>query len=143
MSKLHFCRTCKMIPKDVQLRLSHLQRVNRRAAGGKEYWAEGLRVLGVYEDGNVMRFREPGTWSNDKGGENGGATDADGTPTTTPTTGTAGIAAATTEEGKDLGAHPPTSGGEPQDGNGFGDTGPGSDAPLADSTAVSPTPVAS
>jgi hypothetical protein len=57
MSKLHFCRTCKLIPKDTQQRLDHLQRVNRRAAGGKEYWAEGVRVLGVYEDGHVMRFR--------------------------------------------------------------------------------------
>ena len=57
MSKLHFCRTCKLIPTDTQQRLDHLQRVNRRASGGKEYWAEGVRVLGVYEDGHVMRFR--------------------------------------------------------------------------------------
>ncbi len=57
MSKLHFCRTCKLIPKDLQQHLDHLQKVNRRAGGGKEYWAEGLRVLGVYEDGNTMRFR--------------------------------------------------------------------------------------
>ena len=61
MSKLHFCRTCKLIPKDTQQRLDHLQRVNRRAAGGKEYWAEGVRVLGVYEDGHVMRFRRSTT----------------------------------------------------------------------------------
>jgi hypothetical protein len=46
-----------MIPEDVKNRLSFLQKVNRRATGGKEYWSEGLRVLGVYEDGNTMRFR--------------------------------------------------------------------------------------
>jgi hypothetical protein len=57
MSKLHFCRTCSQIPPPVRMKLSTLQKVNRRAAGGKEYWAEGLRVLGVYEEGNVMRFR--------------------------------------------------------------------------------------
>lgn len=56
MSKLHFCRTCKLIPKDLQQHLDHLQKVNRRASGGKEYWAEGLRVLGVYEDGHGMRY---------------------------------------------------------------------------------------
>jgi hypothetical protein len=57
MSKLHFCKTCRFIPRDLQISLVALQQVNRRAAGGKEYWAEGLRVLGVYEDGKVMRFR--------------------------------------------------------------------------------------
>lgn len=57
MSKLHFCKTCTQIPTDTRARLCTLQKVNRRAAGGKEYWSEGLRVLGVYEDGTVMRYR--------------------------------------------------------------------------------------
>ena len=57
MSK-HFCQTCRFIPPNVQNRLATLQQMNRRAAGGKEYWGEALRVLGVYEDGTVMRFRD-------------------------------------------------------------------------------------
>eukprot|EP00934_Nitzschia_sp_Nitz4_P004038 Nitzschia sp. Nitz4//scaffold95_size97785//60021//61599//NITZ4_004672-RA/size97785-augustus-gene-0.109-mRNA-1//-1//CDS//3329560487//4028//frame0 len=63
MSKLHFCKTCNQIPAETRAKLATLQKVNRRAAGGKEYWSEGLRVLGVYEDGTAMRFRGSSTRS--------------------------------------------------------------------------------
>ena len=58
MSKLHFAQTCHMIPEQTRAKLLELQTENRRAAGGKEYWAEGAIALGVYEskDG-VLRFR--------------------------------------------------------------------------------------
>ena len=29
------------------------------AGGGKKYWADGAAVLGVYDDGSVLRFRTP------------------------------------------------------------------------------------
>jgi len=58
MSKVHLCTSCRLIPPVVRNRLAALQQVNRRAAGGKEYWGDALRVLGVYEDGPVMRFRD-------------------------------------------------------------------------------------
>mmetsp|Transcript_47437 Transcript_47437/g.132193 ORF Transcript_47437/g.132193 Transcript_47437/m.132193 type:complete len:135 (+) Transcript_47437:3-407(+) len=63
MSKIHFCRTwgCKLIPSDVKAHLISMQKVNRRASGGKEYWAECLRVMGIYEDGGVMRYRHSST----------------------------------------------------------------------------------
>lgn len=57
MSKLHLCKTCHKIPEDTQRMLIKLQKVNNRASGGKEYWAEGLRVLGICEDGNILRFQ--------------------------------------------------------------------------------------
>ena len=57
MSKLHLCKTCHKIPEETQKKLIKLQKVNNRASGGKEYWAEGLRVLGIYEDGSVLRFK--------------------------------------------------------------------------------------
>jgi hypothetical protein len=57
MSKLHLCKTCHKIPEDTQRMLIKLQKVNNRASGGKEYWAEGLRVLGTCEDGNILRFQ--------------------------------------------------------------------------------------
>jgi hypothetical protein len=58
MAKLHFTKKCHMIPEDTQHQLIKLQKKTNRASGGKEYWAEGIRVLGVYEDDNgVMRFR--------------------------------------------------------------------------------------
>jgi hypothetical protein len=59
MSKLHLCKMCHKIPDGTQLKLIKLGKANNRASGGKEYWAEGLRVLGVYEDGNMLRFRPP------------------------------------------------------------------------------------
>ena len=58
MSKEHFVTTCQFIPPIEQHRLAALQQGNRRAAGGKEYWRQALRVLGVYEDGPLMRFRD-------------------------------------------------------------------------------------
>jgi hypothetical protein len=58
MGKLHFTKKCHMIPEDTQRQLIKLQKKSSRAAGGKEYWAEGICALGVYEDDNgVMRFR--------------------------------------------------------------------------------------
>jgi hypothetical protein len=56
MSKIHFVQTCHKIPKEVREKLARLQRVNNRASGGKEYWLESLSALGVYDDGNCVRF---------------------------------------------------------------------------------------
>jgi len=56
MSKLHFMKACTLIPESTKGHLLSLQSVSSRASGGKEYWAEGLRVLGVVEDGGVLRF---------------------------------------------------------------------------------------
>jgi len=50
MSKLHFLKSCTLIPESTKNHLKSLQGVSSRASGGKEYWAEGLRVLGVVED---------------------------------------------------------------------------------------------
>jgi hypothetical protein len=59
MSKLHLRKMCSKIPDVTQEKLMRLGKANNRASGGKEYWAEGLRVLGVYEDGDMLRFRPP------------------------------------------------------------------------------------
>lgn len=56
MSKLHFLKACKMIPESTKSQLKSLQSVSSRASGGKEYWAEGLRVLGIVEEGGMLRF---------------------------------------------------------------------------------------
>lgn len=83
------------IPQDVKTRLSALQLVNRRAGGGKEYWSEGLRVMGVDDDGTVMRFRhstvgkdnaDPTAAEGQGQGEGIGATNHPTTTTTTPPT---------------------------------------------------------
>jgi hypothetical protein len=39
-----------MIPESTRNQLRTFQCLSSRASGGKDYWAEGLRVLGVVED---------------------------------------------------------------------------------------------
>lgn len=56
MSKLHFLKACTLIPESTKNQLRSLQSVSSRASGGKEYWAEGLRVLGIVEKEGMLRF---------------------------------------------------------------------------------------
>ncbi|KAG7371902.1 hypothetical protein IV203_018044 [Nitzschia inconspicua] len=57
MAKNHLCRHCRLIPEDTKNRLSTLRDNKRRAAGGKKYWAEGARVLGVVQTPEGLYFR--------------------------------------------------------------------------------------
>jgi hypothetical protein len=61
MAKNHLCEHCRHIPLEVKNQLIGLRVGKRRAAGGKTYWAEGARVLGVYETSNGLRFRNSKT----------------------------------------------------------------------------------
>jgi hypothetical protein len=56
MSKIHFLQACTLVPEHTKNQLKSLQSVSSRASGGKEYWAEGLRVLGIVEEGGMLRF---------------------------------------------------------------------------------------
>jgi hypothetical protein len=58
MAKVHFGDgKCRMIPETTKNRLLELQTVNRKASGGKDYWVHCLEILGVYEDGEILRFK--------------------------------------------------------------------------------------
>jgi 3-dehydroquinate dehydratase len=58
MAKVHFFgNKCTQMPDATKEQLLALQRTNKRASGGKEYWVDGLKVHGVYEDGKALRFR--------------------------------------------------------------------------------------
>ena len=57
MSKVHLCK-CHQVPDPIKGRLIKLQKGLRRASGGKEYWAEALRTMGVMEMGGILRFKE-------------------------------------------------------------------------------------
>ena len=57
MAKNHLCKHCKLIPSNTKEQLLELRDSKRRAAGGKAYWADSARVLGVYEPQNGLRFR--------------------------------------------------------------------------------------
>ena len=60
MSKVHILGRCSQVPDHVKRRLLELKQVNQRASGGKDYWGDGLRALGIYEDGRCMRFQPTG-----------------------------------------------------------------------------------
>jgi hypothetical protein len=57
MAKNHLCKHCRLIPQDVRENLTGLRDCKRRAAGGKKYWAEGAKVLGVYQCDDGLRFK--------------------------------------------------------------------------------------
>lgn len=64
MAKVHyFGNKCNQMPAAIKEQLLALQRTNKRASGGKEYWIDGLKVHGVYEDGKALRFRPLDTGS--------------------------------------------------------------------------------
>ena len=57
MSKIHLCEHCHRVPADLRNQLNTLRAVHQRANGGKVYWANGIRALGVIEHGRTLRFR--------------------------------------------------------------------------------------
>ena len=61
MSKQHLLEQCHLVPREVRRKLNSFRRDNQRASGGKEYWAQGFRTLGVYryERGRCLRFQKP------------------------------------------------------------------------------------
>jgi hypothetical protein len=57
MSKNHFSLHCTTISEKSKHKLLRLKDGKRRAGGGKQYWSEAARALGVYEDRYGLRFR--------------------------------------------------------------------------------------
>ena len=60
MASNHLCLHCQHIPASFRRELLALRERKSSAGGGKQYWANGARVLGVVEDesDNILRFRE-------------------------------------------------------------------------------------
>ncbi|GAX21106.1 hypothetical protein FisN_1Lu230 [Fistulifera solaris] len=52
----HLCDHCKSIPSSIKDELCQLRERKSSAGGGKKYWADSARVLGVFEDANGLRF---------------------------------------------------------------------------------------
>ena len=52
----HLGEHCQNVPDDVRANLSKLRERKSSAGGGKRYWANGVRVLGVFEDRDGLRF---------------------------------------------------------------------------------------
>lgn len=52
----HLCNHCRNIPSSIRDELLQLSERKSFAGGGKKYWAEGVRSIGVFEDENGLRF---------------------------------------------------------------------------------------
>jgi hypothetical protein len=61
MAASHLCQRCDRIPHAVRQELLFLKEKKSSAGGGRKYWSDGARVLGVYEvEGGSLRFHPRG-----------------------------------------------------------------------------------
>jgi len=58
MASSHLGEHCQHVPADLRSDLLKLHYRKSSAGGGKKYWADGVRVLGVYEDDDGLRFEK-------------------------------------------------------------------------------------
>lgn len=56
LSAFHLCGGCPYVPEDVRKRILILRERKSPAGGGKRYWAEGVRCLGVKEEKGGLLF---------------------------------------------------------------------------------------
>ena len=49
MAAGHLCKKCDKIPESIRQELLFLKEKKSSAGGGREYWSDGARVLGVCE----------------------------------------------------------------------------------------------
>jgi hypothetical protein len=57
LSTFHLCDNCKYVPDHVRKKILLLRERKSPAGGGKRYWGEGVRCLGVVEDESGLHFR--------------------------------------------------------------------------------------
>ena len=56
MATGHLCQYCEDVPKELREELLSLKEQKSTGGGGKEYWANGVRALGVLEAPDGLRF---------------------------------------------------------------------------------------
>jgi hypothetical protein len=57
LSAFHLSGNCEYCPADIREKILLLRERKSPAGGGKHYWAEGVRCLGVIEDQDGLRFK--------------------------------------------------------------------------------------
>lgn len=57
LSSFHLCENCTSVPEGLRKKILMLRERKSPAGGGKRYWGEGVRCLGVVEDHTGLRFR--------------------------------------------------------------------------------------
>uniref|UniRef100_A0A7S1VQN3 Uncharacterized protein n=1 Tax=Grammatophora oceanica TaxID=210454 RepID=A0A7S1VQN3_9STRA len=61
MASSHLCESCQCIDESIKLDLKQLRERRDTASGGKQYWADGARALGLYEAEDCLRLRREQT----------------------------------------------------------------------------------
>jgi hypothetical protein len=56
MASGHLCYHCQHIPVAIRQELLVLRERKSSAGGGKKYWGDGVRIIGVFEDEDGLRF---------------------------------------------------------------------------------------
>lgn len=56
MATGHLCKRCPHVPSELREELVRLKECKSSAGGGKTYWGDGVRSLGVFEAPNGLRF---------------------------------------------------------------------------------------
>jgi len=59
MASSHLCESCQCIPPPLKTELRTLRDRRDTASGGKQYWADGARAMGLYETEEGLRLRRP------------------------------------------------------------------------------------
>jgi hypothetical protein len=58
MASSHLCEHCQHVPPEARAELLKLRDRKSSAGGGKKYWADGVRILGVFEDEDGLRYEK-------------------------------------------------------------------------------------
>jgi hypothetical protein len=59
MAGSHLCQACQQIPVPLKQQIRKLRERRDNASGGKRYWADGCRALGLYETEEGLRIKRP------------------------------------------------------------------------------------
>ena len=59
MASSHLCESCQCIPPALKAELRGLRDRRDTASGGKQYWADGARAMGLHETEDGLRLRRP------------------------------------------------------------------------------------
>ncbi|CAB9513982.1 expressed unknown protein [Seminavis robusta] len=59
MASSHLCESCQCIPPHLKADLRNLRDRRDTASGGKQYWADGARAMGLVESDEGLRLRRP------------------------------------------------------------------------------------
>jgi hypothetical protein len=75
MAATHLCEACQCIDESLKEELKSLRDKRESASGGKQYWADGARAIGLYEAEDGLRLRSDVKEDSEKPSTEGTQTD--------------------------------------------------------------------